>query len=89
MTSPRALTPILTLVLLLALGIGWALRPGVRPAAEDESREHALSGPGHDPGDWFYAQRADRDGTFPQARYVAALEQARLERVRSRAAMSA
>ena len=43
-----------------------------RPEDEREA-EHA-------PSDWFYAQRANRDGSLDQARWQAAVEQARVER---------
>jgi len=65
-----------------------ALAPRLAPPGADErgtEREARGTGPGHDPGDWFYAQRADHDGTLPQERFDAALQQVQVERAAERA----
>jgi hypothetical protein len=66
---PVALIPLLALLVVILL----VLRPHGPTRHEVGEIEHV-------PSDWFYAQRANPDGTVPQDRYDAALEQLRVER---------
>jgi len=58
-----------------------ARTPLVRPLLErgPESEEHEAK---EAPSDWFWAQRSDRDGTVPMAKFHAALANVRLQRTR-------
>ncbi len=79
---PISLVALLALVVLAFVVPRFTLPDG---AGRDGDRDGERgTGPGHDPADWFYAQRADRDGSFPQERFEAALQQAQVERAAAR-----
>ncbi len=84
----RRLIPLL-FFLLLAGTIGWIVLHGPRTfvvddddahAGEVREREREGDEPHRYPLDYFYARRADPDGTFPQDRWLDALDQLSFER---------
>ncbi len=84
MSFRRPLVPAMAVpVLLAAVALAVTLDRAPRPS-DPEALERGAPRP--TPGDWFWAQRMDPDGTLPQERYEAALAQARMERGRSLAA---
>src|SRR5262245_57201244 len=72
--------PRILLLAVLCLLVGAAaLWPRQKPAIP-RAPEAEESEPGLYPNDWFGLQRAFPGATIPQERYLAALEQTRLER---------
>ncbi|MCC6348877.1 MAG: T9SS type A sorting domain-containing protein [Candidatus Eisenbacteria bacterium] len=82
---PRTRTCVRLGVLLagLALVAGAPLLVGQlreRHAGDDEERRERAEGGPQRPADWFWAQRVNADGTWPQARYDAAVNATLAER---------
>jgi hypothetical protein len=66
----------LAALVLVAIVAALAL-PGARERFSHEEGEREVE---HAPSDWFYAQRAERDGSLDPARWEAAVQQAGVER---------
>lgn len=78
------------LALAAATALGFVLVREHRAAApEAEERIGPHGRMGTDPGDWFYLQRRMPDGSLPQERWDEALQQAHLERARTRVTAAA
>ncbi|MFN8587293.1 MAG: FlgD immunoglobulin-like domain containing protein [Candidatus Eisenbacteria bacterium] len=88
---PRRPLPTLALLLVFAAALAWLVLGAPRELIVDGAPgPHEKQGAEHEdllahqyPSDFFYARRANPDGTFPQDEYLAALDQLSFERATS------